>query len=238
MSQEKTTDWKRNINIPNGLSVLRLLVIAPFVSFFMRDEYIWAALMLIVSGLSDMFDGMIARRFNQFTPLGEMLDPLADKLTQGAVVICLGIKFPAVIPLVVILVVKELAMLVASAVGLSFAVRPSRSPAVRDLPLTRGRTPACDGCAVQHAGQDGRSRFVHFLRHTHDDVMRMMPILLSGTIAASIVRTALSPLTDGSGTIDGIGAVTLIAAAMAIAFLCSLCSTSDAVIAASMTGVL
>lgn len=131
-----------------------------------------------------------------------------------------------------------LGMLVASAVGVSFAVRPSRSPAVRDLPLTRGRTPACDGCAVQHAGQDGRSRFVHFLRHTHDDVMRMMPILLSGTIAASIVRTALSPLTDGSGTIDGIGAVTLIAAAMAIAFLCSLCSTSDAVIAASMTGVL
>ena len=131
-----------------------------------------------------------------------------------------------------------LGMLVASAVGLSFAVRPSRSPAVRDLPLTRGRTPACDGCAVQHAGQDGRSRFMHFLRHTHDDVMRMMPILLSGTIAASIVRTALSPLTDGSGTIDGIGAVTLIAAAMAIAFLCSLCSTSDAVIAASMTGVL
>lgn len=131
-----------------------------------------------------------------------------------------------------------LGMLVASAVGLSFAVRPSRSPAVRDLPLTRGRTPACDGCAVQHAGQDGRSRFMHFLRHTHDDVMRMMPILLSGTIAASIVRTALSPLTDGSGTIDGIGAVTLIAAAMAIAFLCSLCSTSDAVIVASMTGVL
>ena len=79
---------------------------------------------------------------------------------------------------------------------------------------------------------------MHFLRHTHDDVMRMMPILLSGTIAASIVRTALSPLTDGSGTIDGIGAVTLIAAAMAIAFLCSLCSTSDAVIVASMTGVL
>ena len=59
-----------------------------------------------------------------------------------------------------------------------------------------------------------------------------------GSTAASIVRTALSPLTDGSGTIDGIGAVTLIAAAMAIAFLCSLCSTSDAVIAASMTGVL
>ena len=124
MSQEKTTDWKRNINVPNGLSVLRLLVIAPFVSFFMRDEYIWAAVMLIVSGLSDMFDGMIARRFHQFTPLGEMLDPLADKLTQGAVVICLGIKFPAVIPLVVILVVKELAMLVASAVMLKLHKRP------------------------------------------------------------------------------------------------------------------
>ena len=68
--------------------------------------------------------------------------------------------------------------------------------------------------------------------------MRMMPILLFGTIAASVVRTALSPLPDDSVTIDGISAVALIAAAMAMAFLCSLCSTSDAVIATSITGVL
>ncbi|AHJ18985.1 putative membrane spanning protein [Bifidobacterium breve JCM 7019] len=132
-----------------------------------------------------------------------------------------------------------LGVLVAIAVGLSFALRPAHSSTVRDIPLATGRTPACNGCtARQPAERDGRSRFAHFLRHTHDDVMRMMPILLFGTIAASVVRTALSPLPDDSVTIDGISAVALIAAAMAMAFLCSLCSTSDAVIATSITGVL
>ena len=61
--------------------------------------------------------------------------------------------------------------------------------------------------------------------------MRMMPILLFGTIIASIMRTALSSLTNGSSTLDDAGAIVLILAAMGLAFLCSLCSTSDAVIA-------
>lgn len=68
--------------------------------------------------------------------------------------------------------------------------------------------------------------------------MRMMPILLFGTIIASIMRTALSSLTNGSSTLDDAGAIVLILAAMGLAFLCSLCSTSDAVIAASMIGAL
>lgn len=117
-------DWKRNINIPNALSLLRLLVIAPCVVFFLNDQYFSAAVMLVVSGLSDMLDGMVARRFNQFTPLGAMLDPVADKLTLGAVVICMGIKFPVVIPVVVLLIVKELAMLVAGGVLLKMHKRP------------------------------------------------------------------------------------------------------------------
>lgn len=124
MNQGKKTDWKRNVNVPNSLSLLRILVIAPFIYFFIRDEYIWAAVMLIVSGLSDMFDGAIARRFNQHTRLGELLDPLADKLTQGTVVICLGIKFPVVIPLVAILLFKELLMLTAGVV----MIRIHKSP--------------------------------------------------------------------------------------------------------------
>ena len=75
-------------------------------------------------------------------------------------------------------------------------------------------------------------RFTHFIRHTHDDFMRMMPILLFGTIIASIMRTALSSLTNGSRTLDDAGAIVLILTAMGLAFLCSLCSTSDAVIGA------
>ena len=150
-----------------------------------------------------------------------------------------------------------LGMVVAIVAGVSFAVWPLRSPAVRERPLTIGRSLICEDCAgatgdspeshpqsalptAPASGGTGRGleRFTHFIRHTHDDFMRMMPILLFGTIIASIMRTALSSLTNGSSTLDDAGAIVLILAAMGLAFLCSLCSTSDAVIAASMIGAL
>ena len=150
-----------------------------------------------------------------------------------------------------------LGMVVAIVAGVSFAVWPLRSPAVRERPLTIGRSLICEDCAgatgdspeshpqsalptAPAGGGTGRGleRFTHFIRHTHDDFMRMMPILLFGTIIASIMRTALSSLTNGSSTLDDAGAIVLILTAMGLAFLCSLCSTSDAVIAASMIGAL
>lgn len=121
---ELQKDWKRNINIPNALSTLRILVIYPCVMFFLAEYYLHAAVMLIISGVSDMLDGMIARRFNQFTPLGAMLDPVADKLTLAAVVVCMGIKFPIVVPLVAILIMKEVVMLIASVILLHQHKRP------------------------------------------------------------------------------------------------------------------
>lgn len=125
---ENKQGWKKNLTVPNALSVLRLLVIAPFVVFFVQEDYGMAALMLLISGLSDMLDGWVARRFNQFTPLGAMLDPVADKLTLGAVVICMGLAFPITIPLVVLLILKELSMLVAGGILLKLRKRP---PAAR-----------------------------------------------------------------------------------------------------------
>lgn len=107
--------WKENLTVPNILSVLRILLIIPFVFFFLSKNYIAAAAMVIISGLSDMFDGMIARKFNQITALGKILDPIADKLTLVAVIICIGIIVPKIIPLVVILVVKDLLMLLGGA---------------------------------------------------------------------------------------------------------------------------
>lgn len=120
--------WNKNINVPNALTVLRILLIGPFVYFFMNGN-IWAAMVcLVLSGLSDMFDGMIARRFNQFTELGKMLDPAADKLTQVTIVICIAVYYPVLIPLLAIFVVKELLMLIGAAY-LVFKVkkRPSAS---------------------------------------------------------------------------------------------------------------
>lgn len=102
----------KNINVPNALSLLRILLIAPFVYYYIQRQIVPAIVCLLLSGLSDMLDGKIARRFNQFTEVGQMLDPVADKLTQGTVAICLAVDHPILLPVLAIFVVKELTMLI------------------------------------------------------------------------------------------------------------------------------
>ena len=104
------------MNVPNTLSALRILLIPVYCYFFLSDpgSYIIAAAALIVSAVSDVLDGIIARKLNQVTELGKWLDPIADKLTLGAVVACMWIKLhariPVVTPLFAFLIVKELIM--------------------------------------------------------------------------------------------------------------------------------
>jgi Phosphatidylglycerophosphate synthase len=117
----------KNINIPNGLSLLRIILIIPFVYYFMHDEIAPAAAVLVVSGISDLLDGVIARKFNQFTELGQMLDPLSDKLTQGTVAVCLAMKQPVLIPLLAIFVLKEITMVVAACLLIGKKKRPGGS---------------------------------------------------------------------------------------------------------------
>jgi len=106
------------MNVPNTLSVIRLLLIPAFCVAFLAgpDYYIWAGISLLLSALSDLFDGYFARKLNQVTELGKFLDPVADKLTLGAVVACMWIRFhdqyPIVTPLFAILILKETLMAV------------------------------------------------------------------------------------------------------------------------------
>lgn len=116
--------FKKNLTIPNLLSVIRLLLIIPLIISFMNQKYIEAGICLLLSGLSDMFDGAIARKFNQVTQLGKMLDPVADKLTLIAVVICIAILFPEVAPIVIILLSKDVIMLIGGAVLLCLKIKP------------------------------------------------------------------------------------------------------------------
>lgn len=110
-----TTDLSnRAFTIPNIICLVRILLITPFVNFFLDEQYIWAAVVIIASGLSDCFDGMIARKFNQESELGKILDPLADKLTLLAVGICLCVIEPFFLPVVIILVLKDILMLIGS----------------------------------------------------------------------------------------------------------------------------
>lgn len=114
MSFEKSGEEKlrnKNLTVPNAMSLFRILVIPFFAYFFLKDNLTAAVIALALSGLSDALDGFVARRFNQITELGKMLDPLADKLTQGTVAVCIAIRYPTICPLLFLLVTKELVML-------------------------------------------------------------------------------------------------------------------------------
>ncbi len=101
------------MSIPNILSIFRLLLVPIFALVFFdgqSDSYLFAAFVYAMACLTDVLDGMIARRFNQITKLGRVLDPLADKLMAFTVLICITID--GIIPLwaVVIFFIKECLM--------------------------------------------------------------------------------------------------------------------------------
>ena len=113
-------DFKKNLNIPNRLSVIRILLIPVFALLYFKADaqnpqyYLYASIALIISGVSDLLDGVIARKFNQITYLGKILDPLADKLTQVVVVICIALKLDSwvISAALMVFVIKEVLMLV------------------------------------------------------------------------------------------------------------------------------
>ncbi len=115
---------RKIITIPNIISFIRILLIIPFVFFFLNEKYFEAFSFIVISGISDCFDGLIARKLNQISDLGKLLDPIADKLTLVAVVICLGIYIPTIFPLVIALVVKDFSMLIGGFLLLCKGVKP------------------------------------------------------------------------------------------------------------------
>jgi cardiolipin synthase len=109
----KTTK-KEIFSIPNLLSYLRILLIPAFVLIYITAEdvsnYYLAALIIFLSALTDMADGFIARKYGMITELGKALDPIADKLTQIAVILCLLTRYQGMWVLVLLFTIKELFM--------------------------------------------------------------------------------------------------------------------------------
>lgn len=80
-------------NIPNILSIIRILLVFVFVFvLFVLDSPLWAIIIFLTAGATDVVDGYLARRFNWITNLGKILDPFADKLMQCTVLVCFCIK--------------------------------------------------------------------------------------------------------------------------------------------------
>lgn len=106
-------NWKKEIlTIPNLLSIFRIALIPVYLYIYLNadgsNDYTAAAVILAVSCLTDMVDGKIARKFNMITNLGKLLDPVADKLTQLALMICLSVRHRALRFLLMVFMIKEL----------------------------------------------------------------------------------------------------------------------------------
>ena len=105
-------DWKREVfTIPNLLSLIRLLLIPVYTIIYLNareaQDYFLAASILAVSCLTDMIDGKIARHFDMISNVGKVLDPLADKLTQFSLTICLSVHYPELRGVLILFVMKE-----------------------------------------------------------------------------------------------------------------------------------
>ena len=139
MSEQKET-LKENLKeifdgcltIPNLISVIRILLI-PVIAVLYYNNYIWWTVFVIfISGLSDAVDGKIARKFNQISNLGKLLDPVADKLTIFAVAIVLFLQFKAAESesmqafawVFLLFIAKDVIMILGSIVLIALGTRP------------------------------------------------------------------------------------------------------------------
>lgn len=97
-------------HVPNILTIIRFLLIPIIVIFAFQDNYIATIIMLTISGLTDVLDGYIARKFNFISNFGKLMDPLADKMTQVALLGTLAIQKIIPIWIIVIVIIKEFLM--------------------------------------------------------------------------------------------------------------------------------
>jgi len=113
--KKNTTSLNREFfTVPNILVYIRVLLIPVFVYIYINansnTDYYLAMLVMVIAFLTDFFDGRIARKYNLVTDLGKILDPIADKLYQFSVALCLMIEFPKMFVVAVLLFIKEMIM--------------------------------------------------------------------------------------------------------------------------------
>ncbi len=97
-------------HIPNVLTILRFFLIPLIVIACIKEQYIVAIIILTISGLTDILDGAIARKFNFISDFGKLIDPLADKATQISMLTVLVLKNMIPIWILIIVVLKEFCM--------------------------------------------------------------------------------------------------------------------------------
>ena len=110
--------------VPNFLSALRIILVPFIVGLYLKKHMVAATVLVLVSGISDMLDGFIARKFNQVSDLGKLIDPIADKLTMIAVVFLVAIHHLPMRVMLYVLAVKEGLMLIGAVTLFGTGARP------------------------------------------------------------------------------------------------------------------
>lgn len=121
--------------IPNVLTMVRILLTPIFAIIYLSDiknHYIWASAVLVLSAATDCIDGIIARKFNMISVLGKILDPVADKLNQAVIIVCLTINHyndphSLLVFVLILLFAKEFTMLLGAIVLFKGGARTSES---------------------------------------------------------------------------------------------------------------
>lgn len=111
-----TTVSSRIVTVPNALSLFRLLLIPVFLVLLLTQEYLTALITLVVSSVTDFVDGFVARKFNQISRLGQLLDPAADRLFIFSTLI--GLAWGGFVPwwLAGVIIARDLLLIVVGVV--------------------------------------------------------------------------------------------------------------------------
>lgn len=108
MSEQPKDQKDRIFTIPNIMTFFRILLIPIFMVLYFTGQFILSLVVVGISALTDVLDGLIARKFHMVSTLGKALDPIADKLSQLALMVCLVTRFWHMIVPIILIVVKEL----------------------------------------------------------------------------------------------------------------------------------
>ena len=115
MNTKMHFEKKDFFSIPNILTYIRIILVPVFVVVYINAEtlagHIWSIVIVAISALTDLLDGFIARRFNMITDWGKIVDPIADKSMQFAMLFCVVFKYHWVALLLVIYGIKEIVSL-------------------------------------------------------------------------------------------------------------------------------
>lgn len=118
---ERVRGGLRLATLPNALSLMRLLFLLPILYLLRRpdpESDLWALVLLVVAGLSDLFDGFLARERGEVSPSGKVVDPLADKVLIGGLILYLAWARDFPVWLVALVLARDLGLLLGAALFL------------------------------------------------------------------------------------------------------------------------